>query len=222
MVEDDLYPPAFRTVASLTLCLFLPRMDIVELVAGKALQRQVLLVKNSFVAPITVHLLVLALERELRFGMIIFGFGPGLLRMAVLALFTVALLVDVYLSMARGAVKFEFVFIDVSGMAEVAGDFPVLFLQGKLGLVMVIRGPFPFLVRMAILTFPAVPGLVNIIENMAGVAIRRNVLPALFRVAGGAGHLQVFFLQCELGLAVVVPALGPRRLLVAILALLSQ
>ena len=144
---------------------------------------------------------------------------PILLDMALLALVAFLALMFIVFLMAGNARGFQFVVVQVAGMAILAFGGLVFAAQGVLGvLVMVEQNVLPDFFVVATLAFSAELAFVLVVLLMAPQAIHRRVLEYRALVASVALDLIVLAMQRETGLVVIEARVIPITLRVAVTA----
>src|SRR3990172_1699684 len=224
VVEEHLGPPALLVVALLANLALLASVHVVHLVAPVAVRFQLRIVCGAPVAGVASDVLVLVLQRKVRLVVVIDRTVPVLRSMALLAFFPVAPLVYVVVLMTFVTVRFKILFVHVLlfPVAGAAVRVTVLFLQRKIGVVVVEGGLFPVLRRVALLALLSVPPVVHVVKPVARIAVVGGLLVPLVGVAACAGGVLVLVLQWEVGVVVVEARLPPRTFVVALLAFFPE
>jgi len=222
MVKDNIFSPASLIVTGTAVSTLTASVHIVLVVTGRTCANLLHPVCPSPVALRARDLSVCVLQSKFCLVMIKIIFLPLLGAMAGLALFSVAPLMFVIVFMTAVTGLLYLLLVKIPLVTGMAIYFFVAELQGKLCLLMVEFIFFPIIGLVAVLAFFTIPLVVHIVNNMAGITIKRGLLVPPPWMTGRAGDLFMLELQGKIRLFMVKAGLCPALRVVALPAVLAK
>lgn len=223
VVEGHFFFPALFIVTSLAALSFLPLVDVVCLVTGKAIDLEFLFIYRPFMAIPALKFAVPPAQGKVGIAVMVEGgFLPVRRRVTLFTFFSVLAFMRIVLPVTSLTLPLQLYLLRVLAVATLALDLAVFAFQAEFRIpVMIELDFFPRLRGMTGVAFPAEMSAMHVIELMAGIAAGGYLFIALIRMATVASRFPVFVFQRESSLVVIEGVFFPHVLFMAIGALLA-